>query len=435
MSRRRLRNNPRHEPVTERSVQEFYFSQPAQQTTRIELLRLIRAGEDTYLELKVKLSNTEKIAQEIVALANTGGGTIIFGVNDQLRVEGVDDPEEVQAELVRICREQINPPIVPFIDRIAFDSGKRVVAIDIEGKRRPYRTNDGRFFIRIGAEKREATREELSLLIDDVRPLGHENIPALGANVEDIDEAMLWSFVREFSGYAFEEGKFQKDFPTGELLKRDLLLAVGNMNEFFPTVAGILLFGHNESVVEILPRSSVIVKRFAGDTIQSPEIEMMTLKGNLLTLFESALKFIKKYCDLWTARPPARDSEIKDSPVKARSNYHEGVVKESIANALVHRDLALRDTATRIYIFDHSIEIINPRRSNGFVPPAQKAIRYGITQRLNPQIVSIFYNPAYGANIPHGGLPFLMRESKNFSGKSAEIVAFNDEFRLRLFGV
>src|SRR3712207_7847721 len=50
------------------------------------------------LELKVKLSNPEKIAQEIVALANTGGGTIVFGVNDQMRVEGVDDAEMVRSE-------------------------------------------------------------------------------------------------------------------------------------------------------------------------------------------------------------------------------------------------------------------------------------------------------------------------------------------------
>ena len=49
-------------------------------------MRLVRGGEDTYLELKVKLSNPERIAQGIVALANTGGGTIVFGVNDQLRV-------------------------------------------------------------------------------------------------------------------------------------------------------------------------------------------------------------------------------------------------------------------------------------------------------------------------------------------------------------
>ena len=118
MARRRFRSNQRHEPTTERSFQEYILSTPAPQTSRTELLRLIRGGEDTFLELKVKLSNTEKIAQEIVALANTGGGVIVFGVNDQLRVEGVDDPERVQEDLVRICREEVQPPLVPFIDRV-----------------------------------------------------------------------------------------------------------------------------------------------------------------------------------------------------------------------------------------------------------------------------------------------------------------------------
>ena len=200
MARRRFRSNQRHEPTTERSFQEYILSTTAPQTSRVELLRLVRGGEDTFLELKVKLSNPEKIAQGIVALANTGGGVIVFGVNDQMRVEGVDDAEEVQQELVRICREEIHPPIVPFIDRIAFDNGRRIVALDVEGKRRPYRTRDGRFYLRIGAEKREATREELSTLLDDARPLAFENVSVIGATIKDIDEAHLWSFLREFTG-------------------------------------------------------------------------------------------------------------------------------------------------------------------------------------------------------------------------------------------
>src|ERR671938_1371315 len=122
MARRRFRSNQRHEPTTERSFQEYILSTPAPQTSRTELLRLIRGGEDTYLELKVKLSNSERIAQGIVALANTDGGTIIFGVNDQLRIEGVSNPEWVLQELGRICREDIVPPVVPKLDVIAFDS-------------------------------------------------------------------------------------------------------------------------------------------------------------------------------------------------------------------------------------------------------------------------------------------------------------------------
>src|SRR5258705_972608 len=198
MARRRFRSNQRHEPTTERSFQEYILSTPAPQTTRTELLRLIRGGEDTYLELKVKLSNSERIAQGIVALANTDGGTIIFGVNDQLRIEGVSNPEWVQAEIARICREEIVPPVVPMIDTIAFDSGKRIVALDIDGKQRPYRTRDGRFYLRIGAEKREVSRDELSAWLDEIKPVGFENIPLQGVTEEDFDDALLWSFASGF---------------------------------------------------------------------------------------------------------------------------------------------------------------------------------------------------------------------------------------------
>ncbi|HVQ37889.1 MAG TPA: ATP-binding protein, partial [Pyrinomonadaceae bacterium] len=285
MARRRFRSNQRHEPATERSLQEYFLSTPAPQTSRTELLRLIRGGEDTFLELKVKLSNPEKIAQEIVALANTGGGVIVFGVNDQLRIEGIDDPESVQEELVKLCREDIDPPLFPFIDRIAFDNGRRIVAMDVEGKRRPYRTRDGRFYVRIGSEKREATREELSSLMDEVRPLGFENLPVPGATIGDIDEAHLWSFLREFEGDAFGNAG-NNGYPTKEVFERDLLLASERAGEVIPSVGGLLLFGINERVAELLPRAAISAVRFAGDTIQSPVVEQLTITGQLLTLYE-----------------------------------------------------------------------------------------------------------------------------------------------------
>ncbi len=435
MARRKFRSNQRHEPTTERSFQEYFLSTPAPATSRTELLRLIRGGEDTFLELKVKLSNTEKITQEIVALANTGGGVIVFGVNDQLRIEGIDNPESVQEELVRICREDIEPPLFPFVDRIAFDNGRRIVALDIEGKRRPYRTRDGRFYLRIGAEKREATPEELASLFGETRPLTFENLPALGATIEDIDEAQLWSFLREFEGDAFDSAR-ASGYPTGEVLERDLLMATERSGELSPTVAGLLLFGHDERVADLLPRSLITATRFGGDSTQSPVIERVMISGNLLTLYESALRFVTRYCDLWEARPRAFSPALVDeSPIAARANYHRGVVVEALCNLLVHRDLALRDQPTRLHVFDHSLELINPRRAAGFSPLAQKAIRYGIPERLNPQIAAVFSSRAYGVQMAPGGLPMLLRESRLFSGRRAEIIAINDEFRLRIHGV
>ncbi len=439
MARRRFRSNQRHEPSTERSFQEYMLSTPAPETSRTELMRLVRGGEDTFLELKVKLSNTEKIAQEIVALANTGGGLMVFGVNDQMRVEGLEDAESVQDELVRICREEVQPPLVPLIDRIAFDNGRRIVALEVEGKRRPYRTRDGRFYIRIGSEKRETTREELSALMDEARPYAYENVPVPGATMDDIDEAHLWSFVREFEGDAFEQSAVA-GYPTEDMLKRDLLLATGNMGEVVPTVAGVLLFGRDERVAQLLPRSSIIATRFAGETTQAPKIESLTLAGNLHTLYESAMRFIKRYCDLLEERPrraavAAAAPEQTETPVVARADYHRAAVSLAVANALVHRDLALPHLTTRIHLFDRSIEIINPRRTNGFAPTAQRAIRYGVPQRLNPQLAAIFSSPAYGLDLARGGLPELLRQARLFSGRRPEIHAFNDEFRLRFYGI
>ncbi|HVF57688.1 MAG TPA: RNA-binding domain-containing protein [Pyrinomonadaceae bacterium] len=436
MARRKYRNQ-RNELLTERSFQE-YLTTPATQTSRTELMSLVRGGEDTFLELKVKLSNPEKIAQGIVALANTGGGVIVFGVNDNLRVEGVDDAEAVRDELVRICREDIVPPVFPYIDIVAFDSGVRIVALDVEIKRRPYRTRDGRFFLRIGAEKREATREELSSLLDEARPLRYENVIAIGGALNDIDEAPLWSFVREFQPDAFDHALADTGYPTAEVLERDLMLAVPGGISSAPTVAGLLLFGRDERVAQLLPRSAVHAVRFAGDTPQSPKIESVQLTGNLHTLYESTMRFVGRYCDLWERRPrtfPGKSEDVEgEAPVAARANYHRGAIEEAIANALVHRDLVLREPPTRLYIFDHSIEIMNPRRTAGFAPAMQRAIRYGVPQRLNPQLAALFSSPAYGLKLPTGGLPTLLRESRLFSGRKTELHSFNDEFRLRLYG-
>ena len=429
MPRRRFRHSPRFESSDDQSFHEYLANQPLQSTTRTELLRLIRGGEDTHLELKVKLSNSERIAQEIVALANTDGGTVIFGVNDQLRIEGVSNPEWVQEELSRICREEIVPSIVPVIDTMAFDSGKRIVALDVIGKKRPYRTRDGRFYLRFGSEKREASRDELSVWLDEIRPLGFENIPLQNVVEQDFDDALLWSFA---SGFATEAPNMNL-YQTSDFLRKDLMLAVGSTDEFFPTVAALLLFGKNERVAELLPRSNVTVARFSGDNGNAQLIEAVEVKGNLLTQYESIMDFLKRYIDLGKDKPKRKLSLVGDAVAKPRGNYHFYSISEGVVNALIHRDIALRDIRTRINIYDSAIEIINPRRTIGFSPPAYRAIRYGITQRLNPQIASIFTRREYGISAPHGGLPMILRQSTRYADRRPEIYIANDEFKLKIY--
>ncbi len=429
MARRRFRHTQRFESPTERSFQEYILNSPAPVTTRTELLRLIRGGEDTFLELKVKLSNPERIAQGIVALANTSGGTVIFGVSDQLRVEGVSNPEGVQEEIVRICREDIVPPVIPQIDIISFDNGRRVVALDIDGKRRPYRTRDGRFYVRVGAEKREIGRDELSAWLDEIRPLGYENIPVPGFVESDFDDALLWSFADAFEVDAIGRTQYQ----TGEFLRKDLLMAIGTPEEFIPTVAGVLLFGKSDRVTIAIPRSRVRAERVTGGNGDRQTVESVEIGGNLAHIFEELMAFVRRYCDLEKGKPKKRSGA--GGPVEARRHYHYYSIVEALINALVHRDLAIRDVATRVTIYDDAIEIANPRRTNGFVPPASRAIRFGITQRLNPQIAAVFTMREYGIQAPRGGLPMILRDAFKFAEKRVELTTSNDEFKLKIYGV
>ncbi|MCB1025989.1 MAG: hypothetical protein KDB79_16455, partial [Acidobacteria bacterium] len=155
------------------------------------------------------------------------------------------------------------------------------------------------------------------------------------------------------------------------------------------------------------------------------------LNGNLLTLNDLLNQFIERYCDLWKYKPK-ETAKGPLEPVKRRGNYHLYSIREAVANLLTHRDLALREIETHVSIFDDSIEFSNPRRTNGFVPPASKAIRFGITQRINPQISAIFSRREYGANVPQGGLPMILKQSQLFSGERVKLFTTNDRFRVKI---
>lgn len=193
-----------------------------------------------------------------------------------------------------------------------------------------------------------------------------------------------------------------------------------------------MLFGKDERVAELLPRSNLTVARFSGDNGTAQLIEAVEVKGNMHTQFEGIMAFIKRYTDLGKERPKQKLSLVTDTVVQARGNYHFYSITEAVINALIHRDLALREIRTRINIYDNSIEFINPRRTNGFSPPASRAIRYGVTQQLNPQMAAIFKRREYGVTAPHGGLPMVLRQSNRFSGRKPEVYIANDEFKLKI---
>src|SRR5262245_18268753 len=270
MARGRKFRSTRRIPDTERSLFEQKLNGRYSRTLdRIDLLSLIRGGEDTHLEFKIRLVNTDKVVAEIVALANSGGGAIIFGVNDQRRLEGLDDPEQVEEQLIDICRNQIKPPIFPRIDKVSFDNGTRIVVLQVDDRRAPHQTPDHQYFIRIGSTKREAEGAEIAALFARSRVASFEDMPLVTAAVEDVDEALVWSYIRDLEGETFRE---PNGFPTGVAL-RDLKLATDCGGSIAPTLAGLLLFGRTRAVQQIMPQSQVTLTRFSGRDTNSPIIE------------------------------------------------------------------------------------------------------------------------------------------------------------------
>jgi ATP-dependent DNA helicase RecG len=434
MARKRFNSSHRNSPGTARSYYAYQFDVPAQTTSRGELVRLLRGGEDTYLELKVRFSNVEKLTAEIVALANTDGGAMIFGVNDQLRIEGVDDAESVEEQLREICAAQIQPPVFPYINKVAFDSGRRVVVLEVDAHNRPHRTLDDRFYLREGAIKREATREELARVYGEVPSGRFELAPVFQADLErDIDESLFWSYVRGVNpGYW---GESTKGFPTDVVL-RDMGLAIKLGDELLPTVAGLLLFGLNERVAGLLPQASLQLTRFSGQDAKAPLVERVMLQGNLLRLFDGALHFINRYVDLWEIKPSRKTlgaGEAAESFLQVRANYSRQAVLEALSNLLVHRAWQVHDRVARVNLYDNSLEFINP--TNQLELPIT-ALRYGLTQAPNPRLKAVLTNEHYGTKVAHGGLSMLFAQCLDFARHAPEGPAItNGEFRLKIYGL
>ena len=65
-----------------------------------EVLNLIEMGEDYHCEFKRKFSTHKKIAKEMIAFANSGGGYILFGIDDDKKIIGIES-EKSEADLIQ----------------------------------------------------------------------------------------------------------------------------------------------------------------------------------------------------------------------------------------------------------------------------------------------------------------------------------------------
>ena len=126
-----------------------------------EMEIIVIPNEGDKLEYKEKVDN-RGLAKEVVALSNSKGGRIRIGINDDKVVVGTNETTEGIASMIR---DSCIPAIIPEITKET-DGGKTVINIDLEvGKHPPYRTNQGRYMIRIADRCDDATLDELIDLI------------------------------------------------------------------------------------------------------------------------------------------------------------------------------------------------------------------------------------------------------------------------------
>lgn len=107
-----------------------------------ELKELIDEGENIQCEFKRKFTAPDKIAREMIAFANTKGGFIIFGVDDDKEVNGVESEKET-AELIRETATLMCVPPVIFNISFVEMNGKEIVVASIpESAVKPHRLQD-----------------------------------------------------------------------------------------------------------------------------------------------------------------------------------------------------------------------------------------------------------------------------------------------------
>lgn len=137
-------------------------------------LREAREQGDTLIQsfhenLLDKRAIAPMILQDVVALANTNGGTIYIGASADVRkpVIGVERPEHAIAELRAAIAKDITPPLEVQIE-VLKSQGKNVLQVIVpRGSEVPYVLEDSYIYVRSENETGLAVRDEIIQLVRD----------------------------------------------------------------------------------------------------------------------------------------------------------------------------------------------------------------------------------------------------------------------------
>lgn len=402
-----------------------------------ELLKKIRLGEDTSLELKVVRFRGNKIAgptrddlsDEVAAIANTLDGILLLGVDDKTKdIVGIriDQLDAVEQYVFEICEQSIKPPILfrTFRLELPDSTGTLQPILKVEIPRSLFvHESAGGYFHRQGSSKRKMPPDYLARLFQQrsqARLIRFEEQPVPQSSMTDLSEE-LW---RKYTARSDEP-------PEIVLLKRNLL-SKEESGATCASVAGILLCCEHPE--HFLPSAFIEAVRYRGTKQDSNyQIDAQKICGPLDQQIKQTMVFLKRNQTIMAIKTPHRVE---------RPQFSERAVFEAIVNAVAHRDYSISGSKIRFFIFDDRLEIYSPGALPNTVTIDSIALRQATRNEL---ITSLLAESPVDKTIGNvgrisymekrgDGVSIIMRESKNLSGKKPVYKLIDDaELLLTIF--
>ncbi len=401
-----------------------------------EWLDRIRLGEDSILELKrvvmrgankVSGPHPDGLSDELAAMANAAGGTVILGVDDKTR-EVIGIPfqhlEAVETWITEICRDKIKPPLDILTRHLELPDGtgalQPVIVVTVPRSLWVHKSANG-YFKRVGDRKREMAPEMLARLFQQrsqVRLIRFEEQSVPGTSPVDLDPLLIRTFV-------------QQDEGDPELQLRRLHLVVRNEDETNLTVAGVLL----ATMKPVLWMSSAYIQAvvYRGtDNDPAEQLDAKDFDGPIGQQVWDAFGFVKRHMQVPADKVQGRTD---------RPQYSLRAIFEAIVNAVAHRDYSMASARIRLHLFEDRIELSSP----GALPNSLTIDAMSeVSIPRNEIISSVFsrYFPVREPGIPReflmdrrgAGVDIIFKESDALSGRRPVYRNLDDvELQLTIF--
>ena len=296
-------------------------------------------GETTLYEKKEKVekNKVKNWLKTVSAFANGKGGMLIFGINDNDEIIGLENYKE-DSEFVS---EKIKTQIDPFPNvEIEFirEKDKFLLLIRVySGNQTPYYyigNGSRQAFVRIGNESVTAKNHELNNLI---LKGCNQTYDSISSNI-DYEKA---SFSKLKASYYqnIKQEFLNSDFESFGLLKEGKL-----------TNAGALLADE-----KLLYQSRIFCTRWNGLDKTSGRMEALDdieVEGSILYQLEEVLRFIRVNNKKMWKKTENRRIEMPDYPERA--------IQEALVNAIIHRDYSIVGSEIHVDIYDNRLEIYSP---------------------------------------------------------------------------